>query len=73
MASMMFIHDHEDKIMKQCMNVVSVVQAYTTEKSQGDGELIPENRDSWGTLHVNLLVLQKRIDKLLSVMEEDFA
>jgi hypothetical protein len=71
MASQAFIIAGEEKLIAAQDTVDELVPAIKTEaKLDGYGKLYSENRNHWGTLHVNACYLRTKLNALISELEK---
>jgi hypothetical protein len=72
MARKEFIGESEDKVLKFQALVREVEEAAEIEANASGGRLLPENRDQWNTLVVNMQDAERKLsracDKLLSLL-----
>ncbi len=66
MASQQFIHQREETVCDAKASVAELLEAAKIETEQGGNRA---NYDSWGTLLVNLTVLQSLVNKAIPEIE----
>lgn len=73
MASHSYIFELEGDIEMAREAITNATTAYKYEcQTTGTCRVSPENRDVWGTLHTNVLLLESCVKALLELTKKEF-